>query len=352
MNPGRFLSMLMVFCICGAFPVSVHSMDVKKVFLEADKHYMKGSEPEEALRLYQEVIADGTNPNYVRLSKFKSGIILDEQMMKYEEAIRAYQEFIDRYPNVGLAEIAKKNKEYLQSLQAAGALDAYRNFRTVESKYLLLMQKEGVTEKEKKDAAKALYKYALHNYQQPYNRELLRSTLSETANQRLWLLSNHIIRLIDKKLPELKDVYEEVYLLPVKIQSMRIYIRRTAEAYLALCVLLVLVRKGWRNFCSELRRNIWFYAITTVVVFIYMLLWYIFVVTKDTESTFDLVSLAIVYGMYVSLMFLSILLYGSFSTLKNGAAARCFQFVLGALAGVSLWAIFAYYFDYLWLFGF
>ena len=83
-----FRIFLILSAILVLFQSMAHAFDAKKVFLEADKFYIKGGEESRAaLPLFKQVIEDGRSIKYVKLAKLKVSFIYDDHLMEYENAI-------------------------------------------------------------------------------------------------------------------------------------------------------------------------------------------------------------------------------------------------------------------------
>lgn len=346
-KPFKFF---LIVLTCGMFAPPLYSMDVKAEFIQADSHYMNGAEPEEALQLYRAIIANGQDEHYITLSKLKIAFILDKQSMQYEGAIKAYQVFLDDYPGSRLAKLVSGNIQNLQMIRDRGALEDYRKFKTAEKHYLTLTQKQGAGKSSTRNASLKLYEYAKKNYNQAFNEDMIRGTLSALVHQQRFFRAQGIIHLVDKKIPRIKgtaDAYRSV----VKVNLKREIITMAAETYIGLCVIFILIKKGYKQLVPVIRRRKLFLSIMTTSVFLYLYLNYKFIVIPDLETTFDLTSLFFIYGQSLVLILLSVSLYGAFSSFKSSWFKTVTLWMSCGLLGVSSWVIFAYHFDYLWLLG-
>lgn len=351
MKSVTIFMLALIVLACGIIPQSLYSMDVEAEFLKADRHYVKGDEPVEALKLYRAIIENGQNEHYITLSKLKTALILDTQLMQYDEAIDAYQAFLKDYPNHRLMKLVRENLESLQAIRDHGVLDDYLVFKKAEENYLNLTQKEGVGGASTKGAALVLYQYAKSDYNRIFNEDMMRITLSALVHEECYFRAQWLMSSIDRKVPAIKgvcDIYRDV----VKVNAKRALIAIFSELFVGLCVIFVLFKKGYKVTFRVLKKHRILVPVVTVGIFIYLYLYYQFVVIRDLENKFDLKSLFFIYGQYLLLIPLSISLYGSFSFEKNRWLKTIVLCILSGLLGVSSWLIFAYYFDYLWLFGF
>ncbi|NQY75157.1 MAG: hypothetical protein HRT90_10445, partial [Candidatus Margulisbacteria bacterium] len=266
------------------------------------------------------------------------------------EAIDAYQLFLDEYPNVGLAKVIKTNKEYLDMCKAAGALKEYREYKEIELHYNRVMKDENSSKRERKKIALKMYKHAHENYHQPFHKRLIASALKLTFQERLFIHSNRIIGLIDTELPAIKDVYATCW-SGVKLRYKRMYAVLAARAYIGLCLVFVLIRKGYKKLAPEFKNHSLFYSILALGIPIYLSLWYLISVTVDINTEVDINQVYFMWVQFLVLVPLALAFYHSFPPL-SGRFFKTVKLGLNLLLGMSVWVTFGFTFDYLWLFGF
>jgi tetratricopeptide (TPR) repeat protein len=350
MKSVQMFTIALIVSVCGIFSQPLCAMDVKAEFEKADAYYVSGLEPEAALEIYRAIVFSGASRTFDRLSKFKIGLILDEQLLRYEEAIDAYQLFLDEYPTGGLARVARANKEYLDMVKAAEALDPYWEYKKIERRHHCLVRTEGSSKREKQELALAMYQHALENHQEPFYERLLASALSMTFQERLYVHSGRLIAFIDEEHPDVKEVYA-MCLGAVQLRSRRIHMHEAGWGYIALCLLFVIIRKGYKQLIPEFQQHGLFYSIFFVVTATYLSVWYLIAVTQNYSTETELAYH--IYYMWVQFLVLfplSLAFYHSFPPAWTGFK-RVLPVMLSLLLGVSGWMAFGYRFDYIWVIG-
>ncbi|MBM4152667.1 MAG: tetratricopeptide repeat protein [Kiritimatiellaceae bacterium] len=326
------------------------AMNVDDVFQQADQLFMEKTRPEEALQLYQSIVEDGTDPSSVRLSRFKIGLLLDEQLMRYEEAVQAYQTFLANYPDDRLATVVERNKRTLDEIGAADALDEFATYRRLNEGYIRLMQNPEAERAQRKQAAIALYEYGLLHYDVPFRDQLLTSALSALGTERLFLKAKRIVLIMDQVIPDHRFIHD-AYWKQVMLQVRRIYVVWTAKLYVGLIVLFIILKKGYRGAAAEMKKRRKLYAALLLIPSLYLSIWYWIASHHDIHAPTNGYVLLWMYVLFLLLLPISVAFYQSVPRNEVGWLKKTLFCGASGLLGISFWLIYGYYLDFLFVIG-
>lgn len=323
----KFLRRLFVvpLLVCG-MSAPVQAMDTQAILSKADQISSSGENPEEALQLYRSVAENGQDPLHIILSKLKIATLLDEQLLRYEEAIQAYRAFEAEYPENRLAKITVRRAQRLEQLQAEGLLQDYREFKLLEQRYFR-------SPAENKALALEFYHLALDNRTKRFADELITRAVDALIQHRLYFKADHLVKQSDSNFVP-SDFWAEEISEGIQIFWMVLISRIT----IVLCLLLIAVGKGFKQVIPMVKAKKRPLLILTAVLCLFLTIYSL--ITKKYDPDMEWRFLLLVLGQSLLLIPFSLALCNSLSFVKNQIARTILTGILGILLGLSAWVLF------------
>jgi len=326
--------------ILGALAFSVQGSEQQQAELaKADALYATGNDAEEALAIYRALATNESTEVYVILSKLRIAYILDEQLMQYEQAVDAYQRFIDDYPKNRLTQIVSSKVQQLQKLKTTGTLGIYQEYKMLERDYTRNLQNLDASPAERDRVALQLYHFAKTNLTVSFNQEIFDRAIAALIQEKRVFKADELIKLGEAGAAlrfSSEDVREEIT---------KTYMALVSGAILLVCLLCILFGRGFVAAYGILKANALKLCWITAGLFLYLLIYH-FVLSKTDAST-SWKPLFSVMGQCLLLIPSSVLLFCSFSYIKNRVLRLIVIGTLSLLMGVSSWVLFMYYFKFL-----